>query len=275
MTGQTGRRAPLRVLFFLVLLAVAVVLLLPFFWMLSSSLKTQADIVHWPPKILFKPTLANYARAFGEQDFLKYFKNSSIVGAASVALSLLLGLPAAYSIARFAQKRLAIFILAARLMPGISFLMPWYIIFSRLGLMDSYAALVLSHMLIALPVVVWIMSSYFETIPLEMEESAMIDGATRQRAFRSIVLPLSGPGIVTSTTLCFIFSWNNFMFSQVLSMERTKTLPIAIYNFLSYAEVDWGAVMAVAVSIMTPAIVLTMIFQKYVVKGLTVGAVKG
>jgi multiple sugar transport system permease protein len=275
VTGQTGRRAPLRVLFFLVLLAVAVVLLLPFFWMLSSSLKTQADIVHWPPKILFKPTLANYARAFGEQDFLKYFKNSSIVGAASVALSLLLGLPAAYSIARFAQKRLAIFILAARLMPGISFLMPWYIIFSRLGLMDSYAALVLSHMLIALPVVVWIMSSYFETIPLEMEESAMIDGATRQRAFRSIVLPLSGPGIVTSTTLCFIFSWNNFMFSQVLSMERTKTLPIAIYNFLSYAEVDWGAVMAVAVSIMTPAIVLTMIFQKYVVKGLTVGAVKG
>jgi multiple sugar transport system permease protein len=141
--------------------------------------------------------------------------------------------------------------------------------------MDSYAALVLSHMLIALPVVVWIMSSYFESIPLEMEESAMIDGATRQRAFRSIVLPLSGPGIVTSTTLSFIFSWNNFMFSQVLSMEKTKTLPIAIYNFVSYAEVDWGAVMAVAVSIMTPAIVLTMIFQKYVVKGLTVGAVKG
>jgi multiple sugar transport system permease protein len=275
MIRARGRRAAVRGLFYLAVLLIAVVLLLPFFWMLASSFKTQVDIIHWPPKLLFKPTLANYARAFGEQDFLKYFKNSSIVGATSVALSLLLGLPAAYSIARFAQRRISVFILVARLMPGISFLMPWYIIFSRLRLMDSYAALVLSHMLIALPVVVWIMSSYFESIPLEMEESAMIDGATRQRAFRSIILPLSGPGIVTSTTLSFIFSWNNFMFSQVLSMEKTKTLPIAIYNFVSYAEVDWGAVMAVAVSIMTPAIVLTMIFQKYVVKGLTVGAVKG
>jgi len=186
-----------------------------------------------------------------------------------------MGLPAAYSIARFKQKRLSIFILVARLMPGISFLMPWYIIFSRLKLMDSYVALILSHMLITLPIIVWIMSSYFETIPIEMEESAMVDGATRQRAFLSVVLPIAGPGIVTSVTLSFIFSWNNFMFSQVLSMEKTKTLPIAIYNFVSYAEVDWGAVMAAAVAIMAPAIILTMIFQKYVVKGLTMGAVKG
>ena len=187
----------------------------------------------------------------------------------------MLGLPAAYSIARFTQRRLGVFILLARLMPGISFLMPWYIVFSRLDLMDSYTALILSHMLIALPIVVWIMSSYFSTIPPEMEESAMVDGATRQYAFWAIILPLSGPGIITATTLSFIFSWNNFMFSQVLSMEKTKTLPIAVYNFLSYAEVDWGGVMAAAVAIMTPAIILTMIFQKYVVKGLTMGAVKG
>ena len=160
-------------------------------------------------------------------------------------------------------------------MPGISFLMPWYIIFSRLGLMDSYVALILSHMLIALPIVVWIMSTYFSTIPRELEESAMVDGATRQMAFVKIILPLSGPGIITATTLSFIFSWNNFMFSQVLSMERTKTLPIAVYNFLSYAEVDWGGVMAAAVAIMAPAIILTMVFQKYVAKGLTMGAVKG
>jgi multiple sugar transport system permease protein len=144
-----------------------------------------------------------------------------------------------------------------------------------MNLMDSYVALILSHMLIALPIVVWIMSTYFGGIPRELEESAMVDGATRQMAFVKIILPLSGPGIITATTLAFIFSWNNFMFSQVLSMERTKTLPIAVYNFLSYAEVDWGGVMAAAVAIMAPAIVLTMIFQKYVVKGLTMGAVKG
>jgi len=103
----------------------------------------------------------------------------------------------------------------------------------------------------------------------------MVDGATRQYAFWTIILPLSGPGIITATTLSFIFSWNNFMFSQVLSMERTRTLPIAVYNFVSYAEIDWGAVMAAAVVIIAPAIVLTMFFQKYVIRGLTMGAVKG
>lgn len=262
-------------IFYMVVIGMALVVLFPFLWMLSSSFKTQVDIVAWPPKIFFTPTLTNYRKVFGEQDFLKYFLNSTIVGASAVGLSLILGLPAAYSIARYTQRKLVVFILLARLMPGISFLMPWYIVFSRLHLMDSYTALILSHMLIALPIVVWIMSSYFTTIPPDMEESAMVDGATRQYAFWKIILPLSGPGIITATTLSFIFSWNNFMFSQVLSMEKTKTLPIAIYNFLSYAEIDWGGVMAAAVAIMAPAIALTMVFQKYVVKGLTMGAVKG
>ncbi|MCE1207510.1 MAG: carbohydrate ABC transporter permease [Spirochaetia bacterium] len=264
-----------KIIFAIALIGIAVPVLFPFLWMLASSFKTQVDIVSWPPKLLFNPIIGNYIKVFAEQNFLKYFINSSIIGITAVSLSLLLGLPAAYSIARFKQQKLSVFILIARLMPGISFLMPWYIIFSRLHLMDSYVALVLSHMLIALPIVVWIMTSYFETVPVEMEESAMVDGATRQKAFMAIILPVSGPGIVTSITLSFIFSWNNFMFSQVLSMEKTKTLPIAVYNFVSYAEVDWGAVMAAAVAIMTPAIILTMIFQKYVVKGLTMGAVKG
>jgi multiple sugar transport system permease protein len=262
-------------LFYLLVLVMALVVIFPFLRMLSSSVKTQVDIISWPPKLWFEPTLQNYMKVFQEQDFLKYFINSTVVGGLAVVFSLLLGLPAAYTISRYTQKKLAVFILLARLMPGISFLMPWYIIFSRLGLMDSYVALVLSHMLIALPIVVWIMASYFNSIPTEMEESAMVDGATRQYAFLKIILPLSGPGIITATTLSFIFSWNNFMFSQVLSMEKTKTLPIAVYNFVSYAEVDWGGVMAAAVAIMTPAIILTMIFQKYVVKGLTMGAVKG
>ena len=264
-----------NILFYILVTGIALIVLFPFLWMLSSSFKTQVDIISWPPKLFFEPTLRNYQKVFEEQDFLKYFLNSTIVGVASVGFSLILGLPAAYSIARYAQKKLAVFILLARLMPGISFLVPWYIVFSRLDLMDSYVALILSHMLISLPIVVWIMTTYFNTIPREMEESAMVDGATRQYAFYAIILPLSGPGIITATTLSFIFSWNNFMFSQVLSMEKTKTLPIAVYNFLSYAEVDWGGVMAAAVAIMTPAIILTMVFQKYVVKGLTMGAVKG
>jgi multiple sugar transport system permease protein len=270
-----SKRIAKTILFYTTMVLICAGVLFPFLWMLSSSFKTQVDIIAWPPKFTFSPTLQNYKRVFGEQDFLKYFFNSTLIAVLSVGCSLFIGLPAAYSIARYTQRKLAVFILLARLMPGISFLMPWYIIFSRLHLMDSYVALVLSHMLIALPIVVWIMASYFRGVPPEIEESALVDGATRQHAFLSIILPLSGPGIITATTLAFIFSWNNFMFSQVLSMEKTRTLPIAVYNFISYAEVDWGGVMAAAVAIMTPAMILTMIFQKYVVKGLTMGAVKG
>jgi multiple sugar transport system permease protein len=264
-----------RILFPILLVVIIVPILFPFVWMVMSSIKTQVDIIAWPPRFIFHPTMQNFKRVFVEQDFLTYLKNSLIVALVAVSLSLVLGLPAAYSIARYKQKKLSMFILVARLMPGISFLMPWYIVFSRLHLMDSYTALILSHMLIALPLIVWVMSPYFDSVPLELEEAAMVDGETRQRTFLSIVIPLSTPGIVTATTLSFIFSWNNFMFSQVLSQQKTRTLPIAVYNFLSYVEVDWGAVMAAAVAIMLPAIVLTMIFQKYVVKGLTAGAVKG
>ena len=262
--------------FFVILIIIMVIpMIFPLYWMLVSAFKTQVDIIHWPPKFFFNPTFRSFDRVFGEQNFLLYLKNSSIIGCSAVIVSLLIGLPAAYSIARFKQRRLLMLILVARLMPGISFLLPWYIVFSRLRLMDSYVALILSHILIVMPVVVWIMSAYFETIPIEMEDSAMVDGATRQRAFASIILPLSMPGAVTATTLSFIFSWNNFMFAQVLCMEKTRTLPLAVYNFMSYAEIDWGGVMASAVTIVTPAIILTMFFQKYVIKGLTVGAVKG
>ncbi|MFC2821846.1 MAG: carbohydrate ABC transporter permease [Spirochaetales bacterium] len=264
-----------KILFYVVLVLIVIPILFPFLWMLMSSVKTQVDIIAWPPRFIFKPTSANFQRVFVEQNFLRYLKNSVIVAVLAVTFSLILGLPASYSIARFGQKKLALFILVARLMPGISFLMPWYIVFSRLRLMDSYTALILSHMLISLPLIVWVMEPYFRSVPIELEEAARVDGLTRQHAFVSIILPLSGPGVVTATTLSFIFSWNNFMFSQVLSQQKTRTLPIAVYNFLSYVEVDWGAVMAAAVAIMFPAIVLTMIFQKYVVQGLTMGAVKG
>ena len=135
-----------NIFFYCVVALIALIVLFPFLWMLSSSFKTQVDIISWPPKLFFEPTLQNYRKVFEEQNFLKYFMNSTIVGAVSVGLSLLLGLPAAYSIARYTQNKLAVFILLARLMPGISFLMPWYIIFSRLGLMDSYVAVSYTHL---------------------------------------------------------------------------------------------------------------------------------
>ena len=258
-----------------VVIVVAIPFLFPLLWMALSAFKTQVQIIANPPVWFFVPTLDNFVRVFAEQDFLQFFFNSTIVAVGSTSIALVLGVPAAYSISRFRQRGVGVVILVARLMPGISLLLPWYIVFSRLRLIDTYASLILSHILISLPLVVWIMINFFDNLPREIEESAMVEGTTLQGAFWHVLLPLTGPGVVTSTTLSFIFSWNNFMFSLVLSARRTRTLPIAIYNFVSYAEVSWGSVMAASIAIITPAIILTMIFQRYVIKGLTVGAVKG
>jgi multiple sugar transport system permease protein len=260
-------------LFVLLIIVFVVQLVFPFLWMFMFSFNIQ--VISWPPKFVWKPVLQHFEKIFGEQNFFLYIKNSMIVGISAVVISLVIGLPAAYSIARFAQKKLLILVIAARLMPGILFLMPGYIIFPRARLMDSYAALIFSHILICLPIVIWIMSSYFESVPRELEEAAIVDGATRQRAFFSIILPLSMPGVVTAAALSFIFSWNNFMFSQVLSMDKTRTLPAAVYNFMSYDEVDWGGVMAAAAFVIMPAIIITVICRKYIVRGLAVGAIKG
>lgn len=264
-----------NIMWYGLILLIMIPFIFPFIWILSASFKTQAQIIASPPVLLFKPTLENYTRVFVDQNFGLYLLNSSVIAVGSTFLSLLLGLPAAYSISRYRQNTLGVVILVARLMPGISFLIPWFIFFSKLRLVDTYIALIASHMLVGLPLIIWIMINYFDGLPIELEEAARVDGCTILRMFHMIILPVSVPGILTATTLSFLFSWNNFMFSMVLSAQQTKTLPIAIYNFVSYAEVNWGSVMAAAVVIITPAIVLTMIFQRYVIKGLTVGAVKG
>ncbi len=261
--------------FYIAVLIVIIPFLFPLVWIIVSSFKTQSQIITMPPEWIFTPTLENYKSVFVENKFGKFLFNSSLIAVLSTLFSLILGLPAAYTIARFKQKSLGVFILVARLMPGISFLIPWYIIFSKIGMTDTFTALIASHMLVGLPLVVWIMVNFIDDLPYELEESAKVDGCTRQGTFMRIILPLSKPGIMTASTLTFMFSWNNFMFSLALSADRTKTLPIAIYNFVSYAEISWGRVMAAAVIIIAPAIIITMLFQRYVIKGLTMGAVKG
>jgi len=254
---------------------VLLVFVFPFVWMLLASFKTQAQIMSNSQTFVFTPTTDNYVNVFQQYDFLKYIVNSMIVAVVSTLLSLLLGLPAAYSIAKYKLQGLGLVILVARIVPGISFLIPWYIIFSKLRLVDSYAALVLSHMLVGLPFIVWIMISFFEKLPQEVEEAGAIDGCSPHQVFRRIVLPMSGAGIITSSLLSFIFSWNNFMFSIILAGDKTKTLPIAVFNFMSYAEINWGGLMAAACIITLPVLIIALIAQRYVVSGLAAGAVKG
>ncbi len=272
---MNGKKVYRNLLWYGLVLMVIIPFLFPFVWILLASFKTQAQIVTSPPLWIFTPTLDNYRSVFVEQQFSRFLFNSSVIAVGSTVLSLIIGLPAAYTISRYKQRNLGVFILLARLMPGISYLIPWFILFAKLRMVDTFTALIASHMLVGLPLIVWIMINYFDGLPRELEEAAQVDGCTLQKAFFRVVLPLSGPGILTASTLSFLFSWNNFMFSLVLSADRTKTLPIAIYNFVSYAEVSWGSVMAAAVVIIAPAIILTMFFQRYVIKGLTMGAVKG
>jgi len=259
-----------------VLLAIVLLAFLaPFVWMILNSLKTPLQISQTPPDLVFTPTLANYANVFGSQDFLTYMRNSTIIAGGSTLFALVLGLPAAYSIARFRQRTLSTAILVARIVPGITFLIPWFILFRQLHLVDTFLALILTHMLVGLPFIVWVMIPFFEAIPRELDEAARVDGCSIPSAFARVILPLSGPGVLSASILAFIFSWNNFMFSIVLATNRTKTLPVAIYNFISYAQIDWGGLMAAAVVITVPVLVLALVTQRFIVRGLTAGAVKG
>ena len=259
-----------------VLLAIVLLAFLaPFVWMILNSLKTPLQISQTPPDLVFTPTLANYANVFGSQDFLTYMRNSTIIAGGSTLFALVLGLPAAYAIARFRQRTLSTAILVARIVPGITFLIPWFILFRQLHLVDTFLALILTHMLVGLPFIVWVMIPFFEAIPRELDEAARVDGCSIPSAFARVILPLSGPGVLSASILAFIFSWNNFMFSIVLATNRTKTLPVAIYNFISYAQIDWGGLMAAAIVITVPVLVLALVTQRFIVRGLTAGAVKG
>jgi multiple sugar transport system permease protein len=242
--------------------------------MMLASLKNQLQIMSVNKMFIFKPTFSNYPKVFQEYDFLKPILNSMIVASLSTLFSLIMGLPAAYSIARYRQEKLSFIILMVRFIPSMTFLIPWFIIFSKIGLTDNYISLILSHMVIALPFIIWVMMPYFETIPKDLEEAATIDGSSHIGMFVKIVLPLSGPGIITVSILSFIFSWNNFIMAMILAGGKTKTVPLAIFNFVSDANIDWGGLMAASVTITLPIIIFSLFTQRFIVKGLTAGAVK-
>ncbi len=264
-----------RIGVFLLMAAVLIVMLFPFYWMILTSFRNQLDNTSATPVWFFRPTLNNYRNVLQENDFLTFTWNSFVIAALSTLLGLVIGLPAAYSIARFKQNGLAFAILIARLTPYITYLVPWYLAFRALGLIDTYIALTLTHLIVGMPLITWIMISFFEDVPIELEEAAFIDGSSRVGAFWRIILPLSTPGIVASGILAFIFSWNQFLFSLVLSGPNTRPVPVAVFNFISYGQIDFGGLGAAAVLITLPVILLTLLIQRYIVTGLTMGAVKG
>lgn len=274
------RRRPLRwtpVLRAVGLALVVVACLGPIAWMLLASFKHNVQIYDASQAFVFEPTLDNYGTVFDPRrgNYLVYIANSFFIAFMATFLSLILAVPAAYSMSRFLMRRSAGLVLLARIIPGISLLVPWYYIFAQLRVTGSFLPLILAHMFVSLPLILYIMMSFFDQLPEELEESAQVDGLTAIGAFFRITLPLSTPGIATATILSFIFSWNNFMFALVLSGPSTKTLPVAIFDFIGYASIDWGALMAAAVVVTAPIMIIALFTQRYIVSGLTAGATKG
>jgi multiple sugar transport system permease protein len=257
------------------MIIVVVPVFVVFAWMFLASIKTQMQNTAIPPLIIFQPTFENYVRALAENKVIRSIWNSFSVATASTLLALLFGLPAAYSLARWKNNTVSIGILTARMMPGISYLVPWFIFFTRLRMIDTPPALILAHLTITLPLVVWTMMGFYEGLPDSLRDAALIDGCTEYGIFLRIYLPLSVAGVIVSGILAYIFSWNNFMYSLILGGNRVRTLPVAIYKYIQYAFIDWGALNATAVIVVLPVIVLTLLVQKHIAKGLTLGAIKG
>lgn len=266
----------LAVLTLLVLLAF---FMFPIYWIGSIAFKVRPDIFASPPKYFaFTPTLENLRlMLFGQRSFLPNLVNSLIIAFGSTGLSLILGSAAGYSLSRWKFKRnedVAFYILSTRMLPPITVVIPIYLIFRFLGLVDSHLGLILAHSIFNLPLVTWMMKSFFDDLPIEIEESARVDGCNVPQAFTLITLPLAAPGLVASGIFAFIFSWNEFLFALVLSGFHTRTIPVALIGFQSSIGTRWGEMAAGAFIALVPVIIFTLLVQRYLVRGLTAGAVK-
>src|SRR4051812_9569525 len=212
-----------------------------FVWMLSLSVKFEVDNASYPP-ILIPDRFAwvNYTTVLTSNRFATYFLNTLIVTGTATLFALAVGVPAGYGIARMQAHKAAVVILIARITPGLSYLIPLFLLFQWLGLLGTLVPQIIIHLVVTVPIVIWIMIGYFETTPMELEEAAVIDGATRWQVFRHVALPIAKPGIAVAFILAVIFSWNNFVFGIVLAGRETRTLPVAVYNMISFDQLSWG-----------------------------------
>lgn len=249
----------------------------PLLWLVGLSLKTPLQAFANPPLILFRPTFDNYAKLFGEAGFPRFFANSLIVATGTTVVCLAIGTPAAYGLVR-AQTRwknpVLVWILLMRMAPAMTYVIPFFVVFSRSGLIDTKIGLVLSYLTFNLPLVIWLMRSFFLDVPVSLEEAAIIDGASVAQAFRRVVLPITVPGVASAGILTFIACWNEFIFALVLTRRHAVTAPIGIVNLVKYEGTEWGQMGAGGVVLIVPAVIIAFFVGRYLVQGLTRGAVK-
>lgn len=262
---------------FLIALLMVVWLMFPPSWMILTSFKRGRDVFDLPPKIFFSPTLDNYQAIFSRPGLAQVFFNTVIVSLFASALALMVGSLAAYSIARFKTggKALLFGTLLFRVLPAIVIGLPFFILFSRLRLIDTLQGLVLAYIAFLLPTTIWLMIPFFVDIPREIEEAALVDGCSRFGAFLRVVLPLAQPGLVVTGIYNLLGSWNHFFFGLILTSFNARTLPVEASNFVGEYALQWGEVSAIGSLLIIPPILVAFFLQKYLVRGLTLGAVKG
>ncbi len=252
----------------------------PLFWMLMSSGKLNSDIVRIPPVwIPFLPTLEHYEELFEVTQFGRWFLNSLLVCSLSTISAVTLGVLGAYSLSRLkvrGKELLGRSVLLAYMFPGVLLVIPLVLVFTRIGLMNSQVGLALAYLTFALPFVMWVMRDFLASVPVDLEEAAMIDGASRLEALRDVVLPQAFPGIIATGIFAFLFAWNEYLFAAVLVRSHDlQTLPPAMANFASAMDTRWGLIMAASTLATLPMAIAFAFVQKYLITGLGAGGVKG
>lgn len=266
-----------------VLMAAAALLLavwaVPVLWAVLTSLKDEKEVLAYPPTVLFETTLKNFdAVLFGPTNIVSNLTSSLIISVCATILTIAIAVPAAYAFARLklpARKPLGFYVLATQLVPPIGLIIPYFLILNRIGWMDTYQGLVLIYLTFSLPFAIWLLVSYFEDIPREMEEAALLDRASRLQAFWHVVLPQARGAIAVTVIFVFLNAWNEFLFAVVLGGATVKPVTVAMYNYINTEQTQWAQLAAAALVAMLPVIVLGILAQKHIVSGLSAGAVKG
>ncbi|MCI8864698.1 MAG: carbohydrate ABC transporter permease [Lachnospiraceae bacterium] len=261
----------------LVFTVVCLFFIAPYLWMVLISLKPRVDIFE-PGKWIFVPTLQNYSNIIKNAHILDYFVNSMAVSVVSTAVSLAIGSLAAYGFARYRWKRredMAFMVLSQRMLPAMAVVIPYFLMAMAAGLLDTRIILIICYLLFNIPFTILMMRGFFEDIPMEIEDAGKIDGCSGFQVFKELILPLSLPGLTATAIFCLINSWNEFVFANFLTSIRAKTVPTSVMLFLSVSGTKWGEMAATGVLSSLPAIVFGIAVQKYMIRGLTFGAVKG
>ncbi|RQW04886.1 carbohydrate ABC transporter permease [candidate division KSB1 bacterium] len=273
---------PGMILKYLLLIVMTFIFIFPIFWLVSTSFKNPVDIFAYPPIFIPSPlTLDHYTLLFGEAEIMKYIINSVIIAVSTTVFALMIGTLSAYSLARFKlpyqlNERLSFWVLSTRMFPPIVTIIPLFAMMRVLHLVNTRLGLIIAYAAFNLPFVVWMMRGFFIEIPKELEEAAMVDGASRMMAFRRIVIPIAKPGIVATAIFTMIMSWNEFMFALILSQTRdAATLPIGIASRVTQYEIQWGPMSAGGVIAVVPVLVFAFIVQRHLVRGMSFGAIKG